>query len=333
MKIPVQSIESVMGDTVKPDADKCVRYDVAIIGGGPAGLGAAIYAARGGLKTVVFEKGLFGGQIVLTTEVENYPGFPEVLSGFELIDQMKKQAERFEATFREEEVQAIGLEGLCKIIETDSGKYRCKSIIYAAGAHPRKLNVPGEERLTGRGVSYCATCDGALYRDKVVAVVGGGDSAVEEAMFLTKFAKKVYIIHRRDQLRAVHAVQQRALANDKIEIVWNTVIHEIQGEERVENLSLFDRKQEKHFELTVDGVFIYVGIIPNNELIESRIELDPQGFVLTDDSCHTNIPGIFAAGDIIHKVLRQVVTAVSDGATAAFSAEKWITENMEEFPK
>ncbi|MBW6516395.1 MAG: thioredoxin-disulfide reductase [Candidatus Cloacimonetes bacterium] len=308
-----------------------LKYDVAIIGGGPAGLGAAIYSARGGLKTLVIEKGLIGGQILLTADVDNYPGFEETISGYELIEKMQKQALKFNAEFREEEVSAISLEGLCKIVETDKNTYRAKAIIYCAGAHPRKLAVPGEERFTGRGVSYCATCDGALFRDKTVAVIGGGDSAVEEAEFLTRFADKVYLIHRRDQLRAVHAVQERAFKNKKIEFIWDTVVHEIVGEVKVEKLILFNKKKNMIFDLKIDGVFVYVGIIPNNSLIESRIELDSQGFVLTDDNRQTNIPGIFAAGDIIHKVLRQVVTAVSDGATAAFSAEKWIQENLDNF--
>lgn len=308
-----------------------MKYDVAIIGAGPGGLSAAVYAARGGLRTVIFEKGLVGGQIVLTTEIENYPGFEESLSGFELIDKMKKQAEKFEAEIKEEEVKAIGLEGLCKIIETSSGTYRAKSVILATGAHPRKLNVPGEAKYTGRGVSYCATCDGALYRDKVVAVVGGGDSAVEEAMFLTRFAKKVYIIHRRDKLRAVKIVQERAFKNEKIEIIWDTVIQGIDGGDQLEKIHLYNRRTEKFNTLPVDGLFVYVGIIPNNELIESRIDLSEQGFILTDEEMHTNIPGIYAAGDIVDKPLRQVVTAAGEGATAAFSAEKWIQENVDKF--
>lgn len=308
-----------------------MKYDIAIIGGGPAGLGAAIYSARGGMKTVLFEKGLLGGQIVLTNEVENYPGFEDVISGFELIEKMKNQATKFGTEIKEEEVKAIGLEGICKLIETNKAHYRAKSIIYCAGAHPRKLNVPGEKKLTGRGVSYCATCDGALYRNKVVAVVGGGDSAVEEAIFLTNFASKVYIIHRRDSLRAVHAVQQKAFKNDKIEIIWDTVVQEITGESQVKSLLLFNRKKNLQTELPVHGVFIYVGIIPNNELVESRLELDSQGFIITDKSMHTNIPGIYGAGDITQKVLRQVVTAVNDGAIAAFSAEKWIQENKDNF--
>ncbi len=312
---------------------KAIKYDIAIIGAGPAGLSAAIYAARGGLKTVVFEKGITGGQIVLTADVDNYPGFDETVSGYDLVEKMHKQAKKFEAEFRNEEVTAIGLEGLCKVIETPVNTYRAKAIVYCAGAYPRRLSVPGEDRFTGKGVSYCATCDGALYRNKTVAVIGGGDSAVEEAIFLTKFAEKVYLIHRRDSLRAVHAVQQRAFNNKKIEIIWDTVVHEIVGDEIIRKLVLYNKKKNLTTELKINGIFVYVGIIPNNKLIESRLDLDPQGFVNTDENCQTNIPGIYAAGDIVHKVLRQVVTAVSDGATASFSAEKWIQENCEDFNK
>ncbi|HNQ43805.1 MAG TPA: FAD-dependent oxidoreductase, partial [Candidatus Cloacimonadota bacterium] len=195
----------------------------------------------------------------------------------------------------------------------------------------RRLSVPGEERMTGRGVSYCATCDGALYRDKVVAVVGGGDSAIEEGIFLTRFAKKVYVIHRRDQLRAQKIIQERAFRNPKMEFILDTVIQEIHGEQTVEKLELVNRKTQQITMLPVDGIFIYVGILPNNELLESRIELDSAGFVLTDQNMHTNVPGIYAAGDIRHTVLRQVVTATSDGAIAAWSAEKWIIENYDSF--
>lgn len=306
-----------------------MKYDVIIIGGGPAGLSAAIYSARGGLKTAVFERAFIGGQITVTDEVENYPGFEEALSGFDLTEKMRAQAARFGAEFFDEEITAIGLEGLCKIIETHQNKYRAKSIVICTGAHPRRLNVPGEERFTGRGVSYCATCDGALYRDKVVAVIGGGDSAVEEGIFLTRFAKKVFVVHRRDQLRAQQIIQQRALKNPKMEFVWDTVVQEVIGESKVEKLELFNRKTNQISYLPVDGVFVYVGILPNNELLESRIELDSSGFVLTDEYMHTNVPGIFAAGDIRHTVLRQVVTACSDGAVAAWSAEKWIMENYD----
>lgn len=307
-----------------------MSYDVLIIGAGPAGLSAAVYAARGGLNTAVFERAIVGGQITVTSEVENYPGFEDAIDGVELTDRMKKQAERFGAKFIDEEVTAIGLEGLCKIVETGYDKYRAKSIIFCTGAHPRRMNVPGEERLIGRGVSYCATCDGALYRDKVVAVVGGGDSAVEEGMFLTRFAKKVYVIHRRDTLRAQKIIQERALKNPKMEFIWDTVVQEIRGEDRVAELELYNRKTESVSVLPVDGIFIYVGILPNNQLLESRVELDSGGFVITDENMHTNIPGIYAAGDIRKTVLRQVVTATADGAVAAWNAEKWILEHLDE---
>ncbi len=306
-----------------------MNYDVVIIGGGPAGLSAAIYSARGGLKTAVIEKALVGGQINVTDEVENYPGFEEPLSGFDLTDRMRKQAERFKAQFIDEEVTSIAMDGLYKIVETSDNKYRAKSLIICTGAHPRKLDVPGEDEFTGRGVSYCATCDGALYRDKVVAVVGGGDSAVQEALFLTRFASKVYIIHRRDELRAQKIIQERAFRNPKVEFIWDTVVLSIKGEKKIEKLELFNRKTEKASFVDVDGVFIYVGILPNNELFESMLKLDGSGFVITDDNMHTNLPGIYAAGDIRHTVLRQVVTATSDGAVAAWSAENWIMENFE----
>lgn len=308
-----------------------IKYDLAIIGAGPAGLSAAIYGARGGLHTVVFEKALAGGQIVVTNEIENYPGFVETLSGFKIADRFKEHAEKFGTEFRDEEVMEFKIEGLNKIIKTNKNNYQAKAVIIATGAQPQKLGVPGEEKYTGRGVSYCATCDGALYRDKIVAVVGGGDSAVEEAIFLTKFAQKVYIIHRRDQLRAVKIVQERAFKNDKIEIVWDSILQSIEGGDFVEILHLFNKKTKQTSEIEVQGVFIYVGIIPSNELVKSRVDLDQQGFILTDEDKQTKIPGVYAAGDIVHKVLRQIVTASADGAIAAFSAEKWIEENNEKF--
>lgn len=308
-----------------------MNYDVIIIGAGPAGLSAAIYSARGGLRTAVFEKAMVGGQITVTEDVENYPGFEEPISGFELTNKMRMQAERFGAVIIEEEITAMGMEGLCKVIETTEGKYRAKSVIICTGAHPRRLNVPGEERLTGRGVSYCATCDGALYRNKVVAVIGGGDSAIEEGMFLSRFAKKVIVVHRRDELRAQKIIQERAFRNPKMEFIWHTVVQEIHGDKKVEKLELVNRLTKEVSMLEVDGVFIYVGILPSNKLLESRIELDSAGFVYTDEYMHTNVPGIYAAGDIRYTVLRQVVTATSDGAIAAWSAEKWIIENYDSF--
>jgi thioredoxin reductase (NADPH) len=313
----------------KKGEERMMKYDVIIIGAGPAGLSAAIYSARSGLKTAVFERGLIGGQINVTEEVENYPGFPEALSGYELTERMHRQAEHFGTEFKDEEVTALGMEGLCKIVETTDNKYRARAVIFCTGAYPRRLNVPGEEKFTGRGVSYCATCDGALYRDKIVAVIGGGDSAIEEGIFLTHFAKKVVVIHRRDELRAQKIIQERAFKNPKMEFVWNSVVQEIRGENKVQELEVYNRKTNTVSVIPVDGVFIYVGILPNNKLMESRIDLDSAGFALTDDFMHTNVPGVYAAGDIRKKVLRQVVTATSDGAIAGWSAEKWITENYD----
>ena len=308
-----------------------MEYDVAIIGGGPAGLAAALYAARGGMKTVIFEKALVGGQITTTADVENYPGFEDNMSGFDIADKMRKQAEKFGTEIKQENIKSIQTDNFYKVVETDSDKYNVKSVILATGANPSKLGVQGEAKYTGRGVSYCATCDGALYRDKTVAVVGGGDSAVEEAIFLTKFAKKVYIIHRRDELRAVKLIQKRAFENDKIEIIWDSIVKEIKGGDFIEQVELYNKKTKETNQLNLDGIFIYVGIIPNNELVKSDVELDEQGFILTDETMGTKVPGLYVAGDVVHKVLRQVVTAASDGATAAFSAEKWTEENKGKF--
>ena len=304
-------------------------FDVIIIGGGPAGLSAAIYAARGNLKTAVFEKALVGGQINITFEIENYPGFPDVMSGFELTDMMKRQADKFEPIFIEEEVIKVDFESVddLKTIYTDDEVYKAKTIIISTGAHPRKIGCPGEEDLIGRGVSYCATCDGALYRNKVVAVIGGGDSAVEEGMFLTKFAQKVYVVHRRDELRAVKSIQDRAFKNDKMEFIWDSVVEEIKGDNLVSHVSVRNVKTKELQDIPVDGIFIYVGIIPNNELLREEITLDDSGFVPTNEIMGTNISGVFAVGDLRVTPLRQVITACSDGAVAAFYAEKYISEN------
>ena len=307
------------------------NFDIAIIGAGPAGLSAAVYAARGGLKTVIFEKMLPGGQITLTDEIENYPGIPETIDGFEIANRMKKQADKFDVKFLTEDVQEIREAGKLKIVQTNKDEYSIKAVIIATGAQPRKLDVPGEQTYTGRGVSYCATCDGPLYRNKVVAVIGGGDSAVEEALFLTKFAKKVYLIHRRDQLRAVKIVQQRAFNNEKIEIIWDSVINEIRGEQFVNEIELFNRKTKQTSNLAIEGIFVFVGTIPNNHLIGNFADFDKSGFVIVNERMETKTPGIYSAGDINQKELRQVVTAAADGAIAAFSAEKWIEEHASEF--
>jgi thioredoxin reductase (NADPH) len=298
------------------------KIDIAIIGGGPAGLSAGIYSARGGLNTVIFERALIGGQIILTSEIENYPGFEEVQSGFDLIEKMRLQAIRFGVEFYEENVIEIIQVDTGFQIKCDDNTYSVKAVIVATGASPRELGVDGETKFTGRGVSYCATCDGALYRNKIVAVVGGGDSAVEEAIFLTRFASKVYLIHRRDQLRAVHAVQQKAYQNPKLEMILDTVVTEINGDAQVRFLKLKNVKTNATSELEIAGVFIYVGIIPNNDLVKNMVQLDETGFVITDELMKTDIAGLFVVGDVRKKSLRQVVTATADGAIAAFEAEK-----------
>ncbi|MFO7896940.1 MAG: thioredoxin-disulfide reductase [Candidatus Cloacimonadales bacterium] len=304
------------------------NYDIAIIGAGPAGLSAAVYAARGGLETIVLEKMLAGGQITVTDEVENYSGINENLNGFELADRFKAQAEKFGVTIKTADVQKVQAAGKLKEVVTDDETYSVKAVIIATGAQPRKLDAPGEQNFTGKGVSYCATCDGPLYRNQTVAVIGGGDSAVEEALFLTKFAKKVYLIHRRDKLRAVKIVQDRAFANDKIEIIWDTVVDEIKGSQMVEELQLTNRKTKESSTLPVTGVFIFVGYLPNNELVKDFAELDAIGFVKTNNKMETKVSGIYSAGDLNHKILRQVVTSAADGAIAAFAAEKWIEETF-----
>ena len=300
------------------------KIDLAIIGAGPAGLSAAIYATRGGLNTIVFESSLVGGQILLTNEVENYPGYEDIMTGEELTSKMRLQALKFGTIFIEENVEEIIINEDHKVIVTSEDKYIATAVIVATGASPKKLDVPGEARLTGRGVSYCATCDGAFYKGKTIAVIGGGDSAIEEGMYLTKFAEKVYIIHRRDELRAVHSIQQKAFNNNKLEFVLDTVVQEINGEKKVSSLTLMNKKTNEVYNLEVDGVFVYVGIVPNNELVKDKIYLDQQGFVITGDEMQTKIDGLYVVGDLRKKTLRQVVTATSDGAIAAFVAERYV---------
>ncbi len=300
-------------------------HDVVIIGGGPAGLTAAIYAARGGLKTLLCEGKILGGQIVLSYEVENYPGFPQGISGMELIENFTKQAEKFGVEMSYEGITCITADRDCKSVNLTNGScIKTKTIIIAAGASANKLGCPGEKKFTGKGVSYCATCDGAFFRDKTVAVIGGGDSAIEEALYLTNLVKKVYIIHRRDELRAIKILQDRVMKNNKVEIVYNHVVKEIQGDKLVNGILIENTKTKELSRLSVDGVFIYVGTTPNTEFIEDIIELDEEGYIITDQKMETNIKGVFAAGDIRVTPLRQVITAASDGAIAASSAQKYI---------
>jgi thioredoxin reductase (NADPH) len=300
--------------------------DIAIIGGGPAGLAAALYGARARASTVVFEIGFPGGQIVKTEFVENYPGFPEGISGPELGEFMREQAERFGAEFRTfAPVEELRLHGDDFVLVTDEEEVLARSVVLATGAIPRKLGVPGEGEYTGRGVSWCATCDGALFRDKTLVVVGGGDSAAQEAEFLTKFAKMVYMVHRRDEFRATECLVEKCTINPKIGYKLSRVITEIVGEEgKVHAVRLASTKGEPDEVLPVDGVFIFVGIEPQNQLVVDLVELDAAGFVVVDLDCRTSVPGIYAAGDVNIGSLKQVVTAAAQGATAVFDALKYI---------
>ena len=298
--------------------------DLIIVGAGPAGLTAGLYAARARLDVILFEKTAPGGQVLLTDVVENYPGFPGGISGFELIDRMKRQAESFGLNIELREVLSFRFDPYMKVVATDKGEEQAKSVILACGATPRKLGIPGEEQLTGKGVSYCATCDGPFYRDQEVAVIGGGDTAVEEALFLTKFATRVYLIHRRDQLRATRLLQERVAANDKVEIIWDTIPQRILGQNGVEAVELKNVKTSQVSTLNVQGVFVFIGHEPNTQLVKGILDLDEFGFIKTDAEMQTSVAGVFAAGDIRSKNLRQISTAVGEGATAAFSAEKYL---------
>jgi len=305
-------------------------YDVIIIGGGPAGLAAGMYAARANLKTLLLEKTMPGGQAATTEMIENYPGFPEGINGFDLAMKFNEQARRFGMEVATAEVSRLELPGNVKKVITTAKEYTAKTVIIASGAQSTKLGVPGEAAFTGRGVSYCATCDGAFFRDKKVAVVGGGDAAVEEAIFLTKFASEVYLIHRRDTLRATKIVQDRAKNNPKITFIWNSVVEEIKGNEKVDELVVKNIVTGETTLLAVDGIFIYVGMKPNTLFLPPEIKVSPEGYIITNDQMETTIPGVFAAGDLRQKLLRQVVTAVADGAIAAVAAEKYIENYKEE---
>ncbi len=301
-------------------------YDVTIIGGGPAGLAAGIYASRAALKTVLIEKGMPGGLAASTEMIENYPGFAEGIGGPELMMQMDAQARGFGLEVQSANAESIiEGEGYFTVI-TDDGEIKTKTIILTTGAQSQKLDIPGEAKFHGRGVSYCATCDGAFFKGKEVAVVGGGDAAVEEALYLTKFASRVHLIHRRDELRATKILQQRAQVNEQIVFHWSNIVEEIRGEQTVQEILLKNVVTGQTSSLKVDGVFAYVGTRPVSEIVSGLIQLNPKGYIVTDDEMHTSKPGIFAAGDIRQKLLRQVVTAVADGAIAAVAAEKYIEQ-------
>lgn len=327
------------------------KYDLVIIGSGPAGLAAAIYAQRAKLNTLVIEKEMMsGGQVLTTYEVDNYPGLPGI-GGFDLGVKLREHAERLEAVFAEDEVQKIELEPAAKEEtenvdseelqaaelheETDTtpwkrlickkNTYLAKSIIIATGATHRKLGVPGEEELAGMGVSYCATCDGAFFKKKVTAVVGGGDVALEDAIFLARMCEHVYVIHRRDELRGAKSLQEKLFALENVTVIWDSVVEEIKGGVKVESLAVKNVKTGEQSDLAVNGVFIAVGITPNSQPYEGLVEMD-HGYICADESGTTSTPGIFVAGDVRTKPLRQIITAAADGANAVTSAERYLTE-------
>ena len=290
---------------------------------------AGLYSARARLKTLLVERLSPGGQVLTTDRVENYPGFPDGVSGFELVQRMKTQAEGFGLTIQNEEVIGFELAGTEKKVITDGGTLQARTLILACGATWKKAEIEGEGILTGKGVSYCATCDGPLYRDEEVAVIGGGDTAMEEAIFLTRFAGKVYLIHRRERLKATRLLQERAMAEKKIEFVWDTVPTRILGQDGVEGIEMRNVKTGTLTRKTVRGIFIFIGTVPNTELIRGIINLDNNGFIITDQNMETSVPGVFAAGDVRSKLFRQITTAVGDGATASFAAERYL-ENLHE---
>ena len=302
-------------------------HELIIIGSGPAGYTAAIYAARAALKPIVFEGALDGGGALMnTTDVENFPGFPDGIMGPELMDQMRAQAEKFGAQLITDDAEAVDLTGNVKRVTDASGTvWEAKAVILAMGSGYRKLGVAGEERLSGRGVSWCATCDGAFFRDKPIAVIGGGDSAVEEATFLTRFGSKVTLVHRRDQLRASKAMAERAEKDPKLNFAWNSVVESINGETKVESLTLRDTVTGETRQLPVAGAFVAIGHDPRNQLVQGQVDLDDAGYVkVAEGSQATNLPGVFACGDLVDHTYRQAITAAGSGCRAALDAERWL---------
>ncbi|MDD3413298.1 MAG: thioredoxin-disulfide reductase [Lachnospiraceae bacterium] len=302
-------------------------YDVIIIGSGPAGMTAAIYAKRARLNVLVIEKGgVSGGQVLNTYEVDNYPGYSGI-SGYDLSLKFREHADKLEATFVEDEVISIDTTGSIKKVYGQEKEYLTKTIIIATGARYAKLNIPGENELAGMGVSYCATCDGAFFRNRTVAVVGGGDVAVEDAIFLARGCQKVYLIHRREELRAAKSLQEALFQTPNVETIWNHTVKEIRGGDQVESLILNDVNTKESSELVVDGVFIAVGIIPNSNEFSKNVSLNDKGYIIAGEECITSVPGIFVAGDVREKTLRQIVTGVADGANAVMSVQKYLIEN------
>ncbi len=301
-------------------------YDVAIIGGGPAGLTAALYAGRAGLSCVLFEKLFFGGQMLKTAEIDNYPGAPSIRDVFVFSASMHSQAESFGSEFKTEEVVSVNINGAVKTVITEQGSYDAKTLIFATGAFPKKLGIPGEEKFSGRGVSYCATCDGAFFKNKTAMVVGGGDTALEDALFLSSICETVYLVHRRDAFRGAKHLEERVKNTPNIELLLNYTVSEIFGDNVVKGAVLQNTKDETERNVTTDAVFVAVGTSPENSLAKDLVALDENGYIITDSELSTSRPGIFAAGDVRKKTLRQIITAASDGAEAVYAVQRYLLE-------
>jgi thioredoxin reductase (NADPH) len=301
------------------------RHDLLIIGGGPAGLTAGIYAARETLDVILVEKGITGGIPAIVDHIENFPGFPEGISGMELMQRMRAQADRFNLKVDElVEVESIMPEKGGFRIVTDNNEYQSRAVIIASGGHPRQLGVPGEKEMAGKGVSYCATCDGPFFKDADLVVVGGGNAAVQEALYLTKFARQVTIVHRRDQLRAQPILQEHAFKNPKIKIIWDSVVAQINGDEQLTGVTLRNVKTGDLREISAQGVFIFIGWIPNTDFVKDLLQLDEEGHIITDSNMQTSVAGIFAVGDVRSKPFRQIANAIGDGAIGALAASKYL---------
>jgi thioredoxin reductase (NADPH) len=299
-------------------------HDVVIIGAGPAGLAAGIYTGRARLKTVVLEKSIPGGQILLTHWIENYPGFPDGIAPFELVENFRKQAEKFGTVFETEQVTGVRKDAGFWVVQGQAREFRTRAVIIATGAAYRKLGIPNEEKLTGRGVSYCATCDGAFFRDELVAVVGGGDNALTEAIFLTKFAKKLYVIHRRDRFRAIKILQERLFASPKVEVLWDSVVEAVVGESRLERVAIRNLKESRSYEMPLDGLFISIGMDPHSDFVRGLVDLNEWREIKVTPGMATSQKGIFAAGDVVDACPKQVAVAAGAGVTAALSVDEYL---------
>ncbi len=299
-------------------------YDVIIIGGGPAGLTAGLYSGRSNLKTLIIEKNVLGGQAITTPNIENYPGYVSI-SGTDLIMKLREQVKRYNVEITYGQISDIQLKKECKKLTIGGNEYKAKTVILAMGAYPREIGIESEKRLRGTGVSYCATCDGAFFKGKTLAVVGGGNTAVDDAIFLTNYAPKVYVVHRRNELRAIRAEQDRAFKNPNIEFLWDSVVDDIKGKDSVEGMVIKNVKTGKRKEVDVGGIFVAIGNVPATKEVKDKIRLDDRGYIPTDENMETSVPGVFAAGDVREKSVRQDITAMSDGAVAAVNAEKYIS--------